>query len=225
MKERPILFGGDMVKAILDGRKTQTRRTHGLSQFNGQPDRWRREGDTMAFDGGFEYAPVPKCPYGKPGDVLWVRETWMVDYNDWPGGMREFGIAYRAEDKEHFAGTPYQPTHRCGHHTPQKQLELSYKFDGKWKPSIHMPRWASRISLLVKDVRVERLQDITPADCEAEGMLTDIQATSLDTEDFKMREQALYFNMAKLWDFINGKKHPWSENPWVWVIKFEKAVI
>ena len=119
------------------------------------------------------------CPYGKPGDELWVRETW--------NGTESEGIAYRATD-------------------PQ--------MDGEpWKPSIFMPRWASRLQLVIKDVRVERLQDISIDDIYAEG------AYSINWGRMPGSEHKAF---KALWDSINAKRgYGWETNPWVWVVEFE----
>ena len=172
VKERPILFSGEMVRAILDGRKTQTRRV-----VKPQPPPL----------GGFV-----KNPYGQPGDRLWVRETWALDDKYY----------YRADGA---VGD------RCG----------------KWKPSIHMPRAASRITLEITGVRVERLQEITISDIYAEGAITDewlewrddVSGVGMPAGSRIENERDVW---EKLWDSINGKTYPWKSNPWVWVIEFKR---
>ena len=194
MKERPILFSGSMVRAILEGRKTQTRR---VIRF--QPDE-----DGLAFDlikrgwfdtSGREY----KCPYGQPGDRLWVRESWAKAIHGcgvellerWePGKEGPFGV-----------GAIYAAT-------PHKGYSV-----GKWKPSIHMPRWASRITLDVTGVRVERLQDIRNKDAEAEG----VEPWSSNALDFDQYQNSF----QHLWESINGPES-WEANPWVWVVEFKR---
>lgn len=189
MAERPILFSGPMVRAILDGRKTQTRRI-----VKPQP-----HGDCAAIEVGL-YHPVVidrhgdeqpgaeifgaysldgewgvKCPYGMPADRVWVRETWI------PSDMG--GFHYRATDEV---------------------------LPCIWRPSIHMPRKASRLTLEITAVRVERLQDISEADARAEGL-------ALAGAILPGRAAGCF---SRLWDGINGKRAPWSSNPWVWVIDF-----
>lgn len=127
MSERPIIVSGPMVRALLDGRKTQTRRLA-----------WRREGVRGFVEWGEGASPWQRV---RPGDTLWVREAWAPH----PGGVMRHGAVYRAE--------------------PDAVPDA-----GRWRPSIHMPRWASRITLHVEAVRVERLQDISAADAEAEGL-------------------------------------------------------
>lgn len=181
MKERPILFSAPMVRAILEGRKTQTRRVV-------KPPKWS-DADEIFFIGNDSIA-VPDddhadyfiaCPYGQPGDRLWVRETFA----DEAGGTRRFlgeHIFYRADD--------WQP------------------LVDRWTPSIHMPRWASRITLEVTAVSVERLQDISESDCCAEGCGSPI------TRDLKKPQ------FMALWESINGPDS-WDANPWVWVVEFK----
>lgn len=198
MKERPILFSGPMVRAILEGRKTQTRRVvkgrwlplvEAVMRVNG---RW--VWTTMDYD--------LTTPYGEPGDRLWVRETWAAFDLDWswPGRPRDLSggpwpnIVYRADDglDEH-----------------------GWK---RWRPSIHMPRWACRITLEVTDVRVERLKDITEDDAMAEGW---IKRPDL-SKDPEVHADACRDWFVDLWDSINAKRgYGWETNPWVWRIEFQ----
>lgn len=191
VKERPILFSGPMVRAILDGRKTQTRRV-----MKPQPEyRAKRKlqwswGTRQWLNG---HTPTDHCkhcsmwnsenPYGQPVDRLWVRETFAV--------CADNNIFYKADGKPD-------------------------PWDGiKWKPSIHMPRKASRITLEITGVRVERLQDISPTEACKEGIFEDGNYCS---------EPPLPYPVAtfkKLWNSINGPGS-WVANPWVWVIEFKK---
>lgn len=141
MKERPILFSGEMVRAILEGRKTQTRRV-----IKPQPDSAR---NSVFVKSGFEtkHGYEIKCPYGQPGDRLWVRETWGLWDTDPKDGPERAKIFYRATD--------------------ENRRDLRYQ---RWRPSIHMPRWASRINLEITNIRIERVQDITEEDAKAEGL-------------------------------------------------------
>jgi hypothetical protein len=176
-----------MVRAIRSGTKTQTRRLHGLKYFNGQPDRWRLEGNIMAFDGGFEYVPLTKCPYGAPGDFLWVREKFSPY-------LYRFGCWYWADGNE----APYAAT-------------IS-------KPSIFMPRWASRITLEIVDVRVQRVQDISEADALAEGIIEDTFPLWPDEPGFPGKRPVWRYDVdcanspqlayARLWNSINAKPKP-----------------
>lgn len=174
MKERPILFSAPMVRAILAGTKTQTRRV-------AKP---KRSIEPM----------TDECPYGEPGDRLWVRETWN-SFDGWAG-------YYYAADYEGWGiGSDDDPDHVPDHEV-------------RWRPSIHMPRAASRITLEITDVRVERLQDISDADLECEGLQETIDA-GID-HDGTPRDA-----WRALWSSINGAES-WAANPWVWAIEFKK---
>ena len=192
--EKPILFSGEMVKAILDGRKTMTRRVvnpqftalWGQGIRTGHEDAYSIHVNIMADDGSWKWL---KCPYGKPGDLLWVRETW-VQWDD--------GLTYLA-DSIGKNGRENEDSKRC---------RLDYGV--KWRPSIFMPRWASRITLRITGARVERLQAISEADMMAEGITHDPQI-------------ATWLKFASLWNSINeGRGYGWDANPWVWVVSFEK---
>jgi hypothetical protein len=193
-KERPILFSGAMVRAILDGSKTQTRRivkVRGLDFIGGKgqendPAAWGypypdREGYADLTDG-------IACPYGKPGDRLWVRETWGISARVSTDGNER---RLREQDLTHLL---YRAT-------------ADHDSD-RWRPSIHMPRWASRTTLEVESVRVERLQDISEEDAKAEGVMW-----------YQDMSNAEVFQT--LWESINGPGS-WDANPWVWVITFKR---
>ena len=188
MKTRPILFTAAMVRAVLDGTKTQTRRV-----IKPQPV----ERGVV----GSGYVPIPACPYGVPGDRLWVRETFRCV---WAG---DGSIEYRADGKVIRHGI-----------TGGKVITATPK---KWKPSIFMPRWASRIDLEVVAVRVERVQDITSSDALAEG----IQEYSGCENQHDMEAWDPVDEFRKLWDSINGKRPgcSWNDNPFVWVVAFKRV--
>ncbi len=196
MNEKPILFSAAMVRAILAGTKTQTRRVVKPQPFNhehvgmvnadycGAPEKWLISGDVWRqseFGGQHEWF----CPYGQPGDRLWVKETFMPD----PYVSSNF--IYRATEKE--------PDRYSGHH---------------WKPSIFCTRKASRINLEIVSVRVERLQDISEADAKSEGCEPTPKVG--DSPEFLTAKQ----NYKSLWESINGPGS-WAKNPWVWVIAFK----
>lgn len=193
MKERPILFNADMVRAILDGRKTQTRRVV-KADFDiiGECDDgslwpWREDCE----NGGDIWYP---CPYGQPGDRLWVRETWAMS-----GHQR---VEYRAAPAD---GSDF----RCV---------------DRWRPSIHMPRWASRITLEITAVRVERLQDISEEDAKAEGVWKygDEDCWKIYTKTTSFGTSCPRRSFESLWQSINGPDS-WNANPWVWVIEFKRV--
>ncbi len=217
-KERPIIFSGPMVRAIIEGRKTQTRRVvknQGSLDFLGgsgddrnDPSMW---GWRVDGNGRDEFVPLAKsewydscarCPYGVPGDTLWVREGFSTDHRAF---YPHWGLVYRADrtvlDSDIENGQVF--SHEAG---------KSFPF--RWRPSIHMPRWACRLTLAVKAVRVERLQDISEADAIAEGCCTRTYRDGRGHEDARL-------DFKRLWDSINGKRHPWASNPWVWVVEFE----
>jgi hypothetical protein len=204
MKERPILFSAPMVNAILEGRKTQTRRIiKPQPEFIGESTAWRWDGKKGSFRGAMgthieEMNIAPYCPYGRAGDQLWVRETfgWGKFING-----HQF-IEYRASPET-------QDTDAMGEGAP-------------WKPSIHMPRSASRIDLLIKNVRVERLQDISEEDSLAEGVVDDLKGTEFEAPDGAQYVAGPVTWFAQLWSRINGIQS-WRDNPWVWVVEFERA--
>ena len=176
MKERPILFSGPMVRAILVGNKTQTRRV-----IKPQPNSVRA---SALVSSGLEdgHGNELRCPYGKPGDHLWVRETWAALHPGTDDVMSEVdpqppicSLAYMADNRN---------------------------INGNWRTSIFMPRWASRITLEITGIRIQRLSEISHADGKAEGF------DSLDA-------------FALLWDRINEKRgYGWHANPWVWAVEF-----
>jgi hypothetical protein len=199
VKERPILFSAPMVRAILDGRKTMTRRVI-------RPVQPRADG---MWPAGRD--PVPDCPHGRPGDRLWVRETWGPCDHMNNGGYDldpPEDIAYRADESALILrsdGSRFRADCR------------SWNWDKiKWRPSIFMRREYSRITLDVTAIRVERLQDITPEDAEAEGAWRSRNPalTSIDPPEF-----------STLWDSINGDRPgcSWDANPWVWCVSFRRV--
>ena len=213
MKERPILFSAPMVKAILDGQKTMTRRVNSIGEY---------------------YISDKRCPYGVVGDRLWVRETWYYEEHmhdstagapDLPGDLYSHRLVFKAD---------------C----PDYPVNVGVGQHG-WRPSIFMPRWASRILLEVTDIKVERLQDITEEDAEKEGIpneypMSDIYCYHcggrglIETHHREtlgaMEIDCPYCDtavkrFATLWDSINGKKpgKTWKDNPWVWVVEFRRV--
>jgi hypothetical protein len=197
-RERPILFSGAMVRAILEGRKTQTRRIMRPQPEWPQNRGWRSQRDLEAESHRF--------PYGKPGDRLWVRETWQA-FKTWNGKP---GVAYRASCPN--------DTFDCTEDGCVDQIRIL-----KWRPAIFMPRDLSRLAVEVTDVRVERLQDITADDARAEGMPPEgPQPAKINGE----LGSVYYFDpvvaFAHGWNTINGKRAPWTSNPWVWVVTFRR---
>jgi len=214
MKEHPIIFSGPMVRAILDGRKTQTRRVVKPQPPNKTRHMQLTEGEWCAFGEGTQVAGGAwcgetgdppfnrwKCPYGQRGDMLWVREIWKPTCS---GLTVDTYVRYCADDSRR------EIVHN---------LECRGHDTERWRPSIHMPRWASRLTLEVTGVRVERVQDISNTDLMAEGITPDEMPDSEDPwADFYDRYQVPFM---RLWDSINAKRgYPWESNPWVWVVEF-----
>jgi hypothetical protein len=221
--ERPILFSGAMVRAILDGRKTQTRRVVKLETYHadyGAPhidEAWVDNSYEREEYGNVSCLKVPygddSCPMGKTTqrlyprwnskERLWVRETWAVngcyDYLS-PKALTASGMGDQIAYK---AGGGYD-----------------FETDNlKWRPSIFMPRWASRLTLEVVSVRVERLHKISNADVLAEGVT---EAQIDQWRKWLHPNDAPGHTYGVLWDSINGKTHPWKSSPWVWVVSFRK---
>lgn len=213
VRERPILFSGPMVRAILDGKKTQTRRVFRL------PEGWTHDEDDLERIHILLREGVLKWAHGTTDDRLWVRETWRVArINGASGGVSEFATV---QFKEGFGILPYDAGWRERYARlieSEKGWERSATANlwGKWRPSIFMPRWACRILLDVVDVRIERLNDISEADAMAEGaeplLVPPDGGGAPHVEGFR-----------SLWDHINGKRAPWSSNPWVWVVTFKRV--
>ena len=224
MRERPILFSGEMVSAILAGTKSQTRRV-----ITPQPlSSWMEHGDLVdACDGPYgrvfasradlwrhyyktwphpdtgallhrkrfwikhpEHDTEIKCPYGQPGDRLWVREKWAHE-DSWYGKET---VSFK---------NCYVPDRGYTWITYAADIVSPAEVPDRWRPSIFMPRWASRLTLEVRSVRVERLNDITDTDARAEG------TAGRDA-------------YQSLWDRINAKRAAWASNPWVWVVEFRR---
>lgn len=210
MKERPILFNTEMVKAILEGRKTQTRRIvkpqpEGATLKSHLDGKWL----TKKFNGlvlpQIEDLPMHN-PFGQVGDRLWVRETFTQGYGmtllESEGDDKNaVSIIYKADGKEIYKDCSEEVAENWGNWENDSD-------DAVWKPSIHMPRWASRILLEITNIRVERLQDISESDCLKEGVGSPI------LRDCKKPK------FMQLWESINGADS-WAANPWVWVVEFK----
>ena len=218
MKERPILFSGPLVRALLDGRKTQTRRiVSGKFALE-----WLQPGMFTP-----EYVGDPAnglCPYGAPGDRLWVRETWKPDVID-PDGDCVSCTAYHADGAQiTIANTQEACDQWLAVRRPVEQWPTMQP--AKWRPSIHMPRWASRLTLEVTEVRVERVQDISETDAQAEGA-AQIGVTFRDNADGSSKLVPSLGGPYRdgfrvLWSDLNGAAS-WLSNPWVWVVSFKRV--
>lgn len=212
MKERGMIFNGEMVRALLDGRKTQTRRiikdcTVGRDQISKFIQIEKK------FIGCYP-EDVPElirecCPYGIPGDRIWVREAFRVHSR----ATDVATLVYKASERNSWT----EQTHRVPVAVCNKPATPE-----KWTPSLHMPRWASRILLEITDVRVERLNSISQEDAQAEGLeLTGWRPTYSDP-DSGGEVMTPYDNFAELWSSIYGDES-WQANPWVWVIEFKRV--
>ena len=198
MKERPILFSGPMVRAILEGRKTVTRRVVSPQPAHGEGIVWLRNivsrppSFAIVRSGSSNVREIG-CPFGVPGDRLWVRETFAEEQG---------GFSYRAD---HVDPRGDGPAHSM-----------------TWRPSIFMRREASRITLDVVSVRAERLHDITDEDIAAEGVDREaLEHLGLKDPIADDLLPVTIFSMG--WNAINGKRAPWSANPWVWRVEFRRC--
>ncbi|HAT1623764.1 TPA: hypothetical protein I8Y35_000503 [Klebsiella oxytoca] len=240
MKERGMIFNAEMVLAILDGRKTQTRRI-----MKPQPEPCPRGGHwwpsnvfkTMLHveeemqngKGGWGGLVGDACPFGDVGDRIWVRETWATlgnedgCYVDWEdnlckGDERSAAKIYRASCEQRPGDYGLWSIPDDAYWKPHTK---DHKFEGAWRPSIHMPRWASRILLEITNVRVERLNSIHDVDAMREGIQN---LTTCSHADFGIpgvvNAQHPVRAFQLLWESIYGADN-WKANPWVWVIEFK----
>jgi len=226
MKEYPILFSAPMVKAILEDRKTQTRRVmkpQPSADFSPIAVEWYaptvvdRNGDEQPgadVFGVYGDEEGYRCPYGAPGDVLWVREAW--DFRHWgePGNPFRVIVSYGADGFQKLCQSPHDWN------------PMIYN-QPRWRPSIHMPRWACRIELEIVSVRAERVQEITRNDAKAEGVSNLWKNPPEKEEHYKRVLLNPYVaNYSVLWDEINaGRGFGWNVNPFVWVIEFQRRGI
>jgi hypothetical protein len=241
-KERPILFSAPMVRAILEGRKTVTRRVVKAQPFDLS---WSRRDHKFEYtcgraesgdevDGFHAYTTrsggqwSAKCPYGQPGDQLWVRETWGVISHDFDehGNMVDWVPDRPASPvREMRFGQGYYSGHVI--YRADGEADWAGDDDGggddrsAWKPSIHMPRIASRILREITDVRVERLQDISGDQAQAEGVDAVMCQQYLETSPSRFDcKEAVIHGFAGLWQSTGGD---WAANPWFWVVEFKRV--
>ncbi|HDY7326905.1 TPA: hypothetical protein RRE02_000012 [Klebsiella pneumoniae] len=221
MKERGMIFNGEMVRAILDGRKTQTRRPIKWKQTRFTEIGEREDGSKWPWSEDAEHACDfwHPCPFGDVGDRIWVRETWAE-----AGASAPDLKLYRANYPEHVPSI-YENV------PPAEEI--------RWTPSIHMPRWASRILLEITDVRVERLNAISEEDAQREGVHTEVWDQTVVARNYAARDEFFQFwsedmphyvemnqlyrsSFRSLWESIYGAEN-WLANPWVWVIEFKRV--
>lgn len=263
MTEHPILFSGEMVRAILGGSKTQTRRVVRLPDHAKRPDAdWIKSihqdggGNWVAWSSNeaqlveFTKKAYPngegfKCPYGKVGDRLWVRETFVVESNfnldseeNYPPPFRD-GRPIKHVDNDEY-GEYWEQCHYRATDPKPELVNTNTDEECVWKPSIFMPRWASRINLEIVSVCVERVQDISEEDAKAEGINFFGSSDSILEGSYLYSANPLpvknesdskfgWSHTAKdayrvLWDSINAKRgYGWDKNPFVWCIEFRKV--
>jgi len=207
-REIPILMDAISVRGILDGTKMQTRRPVKPKPPPGS--RWCSRAKLFVLAGS-RLGVMRRSPFGAPGDLLWVRETFSPQQDEkacWNEG-ESCEVVYRADD----GWIESEPDCR----------ELLR--DGRWYPSIHMPRWASRLSLLVTAVWLEELQNISEPDARAEGVLSMPVDTGAQSPDGRWYEEELYVpSFARRWDSIYASRGlGWGTNPWIWACEFEIA--
>ncbi|HGW4512212.1 ASCH domain-containing protein [Serratia marcescens] len=221
MKERPVIFNGEMVRAILDGRKTQTRRVMAVQPESNQFGLLRITDSTKRSDigkyhwaesnatGTHQRSALFSCPFGQVGDRLWVRETFQG-----PLIPEDELSEYLGANPDKFQSPAYCEYAADGGAKPE-YVDSDDNTRYGWRPSIHMPRWASRITLEITAVRVERLNDISEEDAKAEGVAP--------SQHIITPPEALYrVGFLKLWQSIYGAES-WRANPWVWVIEFRRV--
>jgi hypothetical protein len=234
LKERPIIMGAESVRAILEERKTQTRRVIDPHKYNiGGWDMPVSKSDIEAGypvyqdNNGDFHSVVERCPYGNIGDRLWVRESWGVGCRPDPNSGWVDGIEYKADEV-------YLDDRESLHLRVIDDQDL-YKYEKEgWSSPIFMPRWASRITLEITDIRVERLQDITEDDAIEEGVefgsgweeeCGEGYCTGEGWMDYKSFDYGCSTpkdSYCTLWDSLNAKRgYPWESNPWVWVVTFK----
>lgn len=206
---RPIIFSTPMVLAILAGRKTMSRRL-----VKPQP---KSEGDSPYRIGNGEYAIARACPYGKVGDILWVRETWRPAIDDVKWDCIEYKAdGARIKPSIQNENTGFKFSVDC-----DDAAESGY---ARWRPSIHMPRWASRLSLVITNTRIERLHAITGKDILAEGAILRAHDDAFGHNPVSAFDGKVYMDLTSLWargwESIYGKG-AWAANPWVWVVQFK----
>ena len=221
---RAITYTSHSIHGIQKDLKTQTRRVmYPQPKAPGPIEKYPDKMSLWHGAGGYG-DPLWRCPYGVPGDRLWVREVW-ARVEPSPGVIEKFGmpIAWRVQKEPllleywrkraiFLADFPDQLPEECGRGAS----------DNKWRSPVSMPRWASRLLLEVTDIRVERVQEISAKDCQAEGINV-YETTRLVPPEAEKLGDAIYRDQfALLWDSINGTKNPWAANPWVWCISFRR---
>lgn len=214
---KPIIFSAESVRAILEGRKTQTRRVvkettningtcNGI-YFDEETERWYWQ---LLDKPNVVDLCLGKCPFGKVGDRLWVRETWALRTPSYPNHHSK--VFFKDEQyKTIYHQDTVEPTQKYGYDLSEKS---------RWRSPILMPRWASRLTLEITDIRVERVQEITHEGVKEEG----IYVFARESVNLPGRPQGQFKRFANHWNSLNAKRgYPWEKNPWVWVISFRRV--
>ena len=235
MTERPILFNAEMVKAILEGRKTQTRR---VMKVQPEPSTVR-EGDfwfpskklesmvhisdlnpdnNVIIDDCHLFYQEYCCPFGQVGDQIWVRETWQGPLLDEEQAFEYWKLGAKEYEKPEYC------EYRADGGIRPEFMDAEDNIRQGWRPSLHMPRWASRIQLEITDIRVERLQDISQADAIAEGAPADHLQFNSVARGFGFPDFARSW-FWQTWESIYLRRSGanWQVNPWVWVVEFRRS--
>ena len=237
MKQIGILFQPEMARANVEGRKWMTRRLRKLQQINADPDKWHlwqprisEETGEWAFTTNAQQGEKGeivriKCPYGKAGDMMWQRETFVLESNwnidseeNYPPPFSDGRPINRIVDDPLWGDWWEQAHYKATDPEPELSIAGLEEPGVRWKPSIHMPRWASRFVRPIVRIRCERIQSISPDDCLAEG----IAYETCDPQGAHQywREEA-YRQYCELWHAINGAES-WERNYWVWVVEYAK---
>lgn len=216
MKERGMIFNGEMTRAILDGRKTQTRRPIKWKQTRFTEIGEREDGSRWPWSEDAEHACDfwHPCPFGAVGDRIWVRETWSSDFANYYPNDR---VWYAADNNRQLDIDMVDGVR--GIYSPESDVHVPFR----WHPSIHMPRWASRILLEISEVRVERLNAISEHDAQAEGV---VKLRGGFWQHYQpgwtQHQLSARGSFVTLWKSIYGEES-WKANGWVWVISFKRV--
>lgn len=218
MNAKPIIFQGPMIRALLAGRKTQTRRVIKAPRWSAQDEIYLFAGEPCVPDDD-ETTYWIECPYGQPGDLLWVREAYRLPVardEMRPGDIRPSRFMVGLEGDELIC---YEADESFNQWLRPEAIEMEIEF-GRYRHARFMPRWASRLTLELTDVRVQMVQDIRDRDAQAEGV-TPAKTRNAVNSFSKVTYLDHVSPFKSLWNSINTKPgHGWDDNPWVWALTF-----